>query len=208
MKRSYTGGWPSLRHWKQEESHADPFGCRHPKGTPWTFASLGGKCEVVAPSSYKNLWDISYQDITMRSWPLVEKPETSHPQPNTRLIFRIRSTGIPDDTDKAKPASPLRTPHSILNSPLAEAWGHMVLMQLPTPLHDLSGAIGTCWLSPELIEVDLDCNHRDHAHGDNARRSPSDENVFSVSTSPNVKDKVTGVTYVDTVTTSIGRVAI
>ena len=56
---------------------------------------------------------------------------------------------------------------------------------------------------PELIEVDLEAPMGTMPIG--LVVTPG---ISSVSTSHIIKDEVTGVTYVDTITTSIGRVAL
>ena len=56
---------------------------------------------------------------------------------------------------------------------------------------------------PELIEVDLEA-----PRGTMAIRLVATPGISSVSTSHILKDEVTGITYVDPITTSIGRVAL
>ena len=60
-----------------------------------------------------------------------------------------------------------------------------------------------CLQMPELVEVDLEA-----PIGTMLIRLVVTPGISSVSTSHIIKDEVTGITYVDTITTSIGRVAI
>ena len=75
-------------------------------------------------------------------------------------------------------------------------------MQLPTLLHGFSG-VTACLQTPELIEVDLEAPMGTMAIG--LVVTPG---ISSVSTSHILKDEVTGITYVHTITTSVGRVAL
>ena len=75
-------------------------------------------------------------------------------------------------------------------------------MQLPTPLHGFS-AVTACLHTPELVEVDL------KASIDTMPISlVATPGISSVSSSHIVKDEIMGITYMDTVTTSVGRVTI
>ena len=78
----------------------------------------------------------------------------------------------------------------------------LALMQLLTPPHGFSG-VTSCLHAPELAEVEL--------------KAPVDvmpvgllatPGISSVSSSHIVKDELMRVTYMDTVTTSVGRVTI
>ena len=78
----------------------------------------------------------------------------------------------------------------------------LVLMQLPTLPHGFSGVMA-CLHTPELVEVDLEA-----PVGIMPIRLLATPGISSVSSSHIVKDELTGITYMDTVTTSIGRVTI
>ena len=97
------------------------------------------------------------------------------------------------------PVSPLRTPTPPQPSLPTQS---LALMQLPTPLHGFSGVMA-CFHTPELIEVDLEAPVGAMPIG-----LVATPGISNVSSSCIVKDEITGVTYVDTVTTSIGRVTI
>ena len=75
-------------------------------------------------------------------------------------------------------------------------------MQPPTPLHGFSG-VTACLCTPELVEVDLEA-----PVGAMPIRLVATPGISSVSSSHIVKDEITGITYMDTVTTSVGRVTI
>ena len=78
----------------------------------------------------------------------------------------------------------------------------LVLVQLPTPPHGFSG-VAACLHTPELVEVDLEALVGSMPIG--LLATPG---ISSMSTSHIVKDELMGVTYIDTVTTSVGRVTI
>ena len=75
-------------------------------------------------------------------------------------------------------------------------------MWLPTLLHGFSGVVA-CLQMPELVEVDLEAPMGTMPIG--LVVTPG---ISSVSTSCIVRDEVTGAMYMDTITTSIGRVTL
>ena len=75
-------------------------------------------------------------------------------------------------------------------------------MQPPTLLHGFLGVMA-CLQTPELAEVDLEA-----PMGTMPIRLVAAPGISSMSASCIVGDKVTDVTYLDTITTSIGRVAL
>ena len=75
-------------------------------------------------------------------------------------------------------------------------------MQPPTLLHGFMGVMA-CLQTPELVEVALELPLGTMPFG--VVEAPG---ISMVSTSCIVRDEVTGITYMDTVTTSIGRVAL
>ena len=77
-----------------------------------------------------------------------------------------------------------------------------MLVQPPTLLHGFSGVMA-CLQMPELVEVDLE-----PPMGTMPIRLVATLGISSMSASCIVRDEVTGVTYLDTVTTSIWRVAL
>ena len=78
----------------------------------------------------------------------------------------------------------------------------LMLVQLPTPPRGFSG-VAACLHTPELVEVDLEAPVGSMPIGLLATLG-----ISSMSTSHIVKDEITGVTHMDTVTTSIWRVTI
>ena len=97
------------------------------------------------------------------------------------------------------PVSPPRTPTPPQPSPLTQA---LALMQLPTLLHGFSGVMA-CLHTPELVEVDFK-----GPVGVMPIGLVATPGISSVSSSHIVKDEITGITYMDTITTSVGRVTI
>ena len=91
------------------------------------------------------------------------------------------------------PVSPLRTPAPPQPSPLTQA---LALMQLPTPPHGFSGVMA-CLHTPELVEVDLKAPVGVMPIG--LLATPG---ISGVSSSHIVKDEITGITYMDTITIS------
>ena len=98
-----------------------------------------------------------------------------------------------------QPVSPLRTPTLLQLSLPTQA---LALVWLPTPPHGFSG-VTDCLCTPELIEVDLDVPVGAMPIG--LVVTPG---ISSVSSSCIVKDEFTDITYMDTITTSIGRVTL
>ena len=97
------------------------------------------------------------------------------------------------------PVSPLRSHTPPQPSLSMQA---MVLVQLLTPPCGFSG-VTACLCTPELVEVDLKA-----PVGVMPIRLLATPGISSVSSSHIVKDKIMGITYMDTVTTSVGRVTI
>ena len=97
------------------------------------------------------------------------------------------------------PVSPLRTPTPPKPSLPAQA---LALVWPPTLLHGFSG-VTACLQMPELVEVDLEA-----PMGTMPTGLVATPGISSMSTSCIVRDEVTGITYMDTVTTSVGRVAL
>ena len=100
------------------------------------------------------------------------------------------------------PVSPPKTPAQPQPSPLMHAFGTRV--QLPNPTLRLHGSNHGCLCVPELVEVDLE--------------PPVSILPVELVAAPGItcmsssciiaKDELTGVTYMDMVTTCIGRVTI
>ena len=97
------------------------------------------------------------------------------------------------------PASPSRTPTPPQPFLLTQA---LALMWLPAPPHGFSG-VTACLHTPELVEVDLEAPVGIMPIG--LLATPG---ISSVSSNHIVKDEIMGITYMDTITTSVGRVTI
>ena len=93
----------------------------------------------------------------------------------------------------------MRTPTPPQPSLLTQA---LVLVWPLTPPHGFSGVM-TCLHTPELVEVDLEAPVGIMHIG--LLATPG---ISSVSSSHIVKDELMGITYMDTITTSVGRVTI
>ena len=78
----------------------------------------------------------------------------------------------------------------------------LVFVQLPTPPWGFAG-VTTCLHVPKLVEVDLEL-----PVGLMSVELVAALGIASMSSSCIIKDELMGVTYMDTVTTSIGRVTI
>ena len=97
------------------------------------------------------------------------------------------------------PASPPGTPTPPKPSLPSQA---LALVQPPTLPHGFFGVMVCLWML-ELVEVDLEAPMGTMPIG--LVVTPG---ISSMSASHIVKDEVTGVTYLDTITTSVGRVAL
>ena len=96
-------------------------------------------------------------------------------------------------------ASPPKTPTPPKPSLPVQA---LALVWPPTPWHSFAG-VTACLKTPELVEVALEAPLGTMPIGQVA--TPG---ISTMSTSHIVRDKATGITYMDTVTTSVGRVAL
>ena len=97
------------------------------------------------------------------------------------------------------PVSPLGTSAPPRPSPSTQA---LALVQLPTPPRGFSG-VTACLHAPELEEVEFE-----PPMGVMPIGLVAAPGMASVSSSHIIKDELMGVTYMDTVTTSVGRVTI
>ena len=104
----------------------------------------------------------------------------------------------PDCTNKAfslPPKTPTPPKSSLPVQALALVWP-------PTPLHGFAG-VTACLQTPELVEVALEVPLGTMPIG-----LVATPGISTMSMSHIIRDEATGVTYMDTVTTSIGRVAL
>ena len=140
---------------------------------------------------------MGWEKVLHPSWPVVAAGDI--PQPARTPELKVGSSQISQMLPIKLPVSPPRTPTPPQPSLSSQA---LVLMWLPTPLHGFSGVM-TCLHTPELVEVDLKASEGIMPIG--LLATPG---ISSESSSHIVKDEIMGITYVDTVTTSIGRVTI
>ena len=129
------------------------------------------------------------------SWPVIAAGET--PQPTWTSRLRGRSHQLSRMTPAKSPVCLPKAPSLPEPSPLAKA---LVLVRPSTPPQGLMGVMA-CLKMPELVEVDQEVSMDTLSMG--LVTAPG---ISSVSSSHVVKDDATGLTYVDTVTTSIGRI--
>ena len=121
------------------------------------------------------------------------------PQPSKALRPKVGSIQLPWTVPVEPPASPLKTPTPPKPSLPVQA---LALIWPPTPLHSFAGVTACLW-TPELVEVALEAPLGTMPIG--LVVTPG---ISTMSTSHIVRDEATGIMYMDTVTTSIGRVAL
>ena len=115
------------------------------------------------------------------------------------LRMKRRTLQLTQATSISPPSEPPKAP-SPPKSPLpARA---LALVRLPTPPHDFAG-VAVCLKTPELVEVDWEMPMGTMSIG-----MVLGPGLSSVSSSQVVKDNTTGLVYLDTMTTSVGRVVL
>ena len=97
------------------------------------------------------------------------------------------------------PPKPTKAPSPPRSPPPART---LALVRLPTPPHGFARVV-TCLKTPELVEVD-----QGMPMGPISIGMVSNPGLSSVSSSRVVKDDTTGLVYLDTLTTSIGRMVL
>ena len=140
---------------------------------------------------------LGWEKVLHPSWPVVATGDI--PQPTKTPKQNVGSSQLSQMIPIKLLVSPLRTPTPPQPSPSMQA---LALVRPPTPPHGFSG-VTACLHTPELVEVDLEAPVGAMAIG-----LVSTPGISSVSSSQIVKDKLMGITYMDTVTTSVGRVTI
>ena len=118
---------------------------------------------------------------------------TVAPWVNRRVLWPTRTIPINPPPKTPKASSPPRSP------PPAKALALVRPLTLP---HGFAG-VATCLRTPELVEVDQDTSEGMMSMG--MVLNPS---MLSICSSRVVKDDEVGLVYLDTVTTSIGRMVI
>ena len=121
------------------------------------------------------------------------------PQPTRNPRLNVGLSQLSQMIPIKPPVSPPRTPTPPQPSLSTQA---LVFVQLPTPPHGFSGVMA-CLHTPELVEVDLKAPVGIMPIGLLVTLG-----ISSMSSSHIVKDKLMGITYMDTITTSVGRVTI
>ena len=121
------------------------------------------------------------------------------PQLTRTPRLKVGAKQIPQMISIKLPISPPKIPTLPQPSPSIQA---LVLMQLPTPPQGFSG-VTACLCIPKLVEVELE-----PPVGIMPIELVAAPGIASMRSSRIIKDELTGVTYMDTVTTSVGRVTI
>ena len=106
---------------------------------------------------------------------------------------------MPQMISMKPPVSPVKTPTQPQLSPLMHA---LALARLLTPPQGFTG-VTTCLHVPKLVEVDLEL-----PVGLMPMELVAAPGIASMSSTHIIKDELMGVTYMDMVTTSVGRVTI
>ena len=140
---------------------------------------------------------LGWEKVLHPSWPVVAAGEI--PPPSKTLRPKGGSSQLPQMIPIQHPVSPPKTPTPPKPSSLVQA---LALMQLSTLPHCFVGVTACLWTA-ELVEVALELPLGTMPFGVVAA-----PRISTLSTSCIVRDKATGMTYMDTVTTSIGRVAL
>ena len=140
---------------------------------------------------------LGWEKVLCPSHPVVATRKI--PQPTKASRPKVGSSQLSQMVPIKPPVSPLRTHTPPKPSSPSQA---LVLVWLPTLPCGFLG-VTACLQMPELVEVDLEA-----PMGTMPIRLVVTPWISSVSTSHIIRDAVTGVTYMDTVTTSIGRVAL
>ena len=122
-----------------------------------------------------------------------------YPRPTRTPRLKVGLNQISQMIPIKPPVSTPRTPTPPQSSPLTQA---LVLVQLPIPPHGFSG-VTACLHAPELVEVKLKAPVSIMPIGLLLTLGMS-----SMSSSHIVKDELMVITYVDTITTSVGRVTL
>ena len=140
---------------------------------------------------------VGWEKVLHPSQPVVATGDIPRPTRTPRSKVEARQT--PQRISMKPPVSPPKTPTLPQPSPLMHA---LLLTWLPTPPQGFTG-ITACLSVPKLVEVDLEL-----PVGLMPMELVAAPGITSMSSSHIVKDELTGVTYMDTVTTSVGRVTI
>ena len=138
-------------------------------------------------------WDT----VVHPSQPVVAPGET--PQPTAALRAKRRALQLTQTTSISPPSNPPKAPLPPKSPPPART---LALVRPPTPPHGFARVV-TCLRTPELVEVDWEMPVGTMSIG--MVSSPS---LSIISSSRVVKDDTTGLVYLDTIMTSIGRMVL
>ena len=145
----------------------------------------------VAPKYAR--WDM----VVHPSQPVVATGET--PQPTTTPRVKRRALQLTRTISINPPPKPPKAPSPPRAPPPART---LALVRPPTPPHGFARVV-TCLKTVELVEVD-----QGTPVGTMSIGMVSNPGLSSISSSQVVKDDITGLVYLDTMTTSIGRMAL
>ena len=140
---------------------------------------------------------LGWEKVLHPSRPVVAAREI--PQPFRALRPKVGPVQLPQTVPVNPLASPPKTPTPPICSLPVQA---LALVWPPTPLCSFAG-VTACLQTPELVEVDLEAPLGTMPIG-----LVATPGISTMSMSCIIRDKATGITYMDTITTSIGRVAL
>ena len=154
-------------------------------------------CVLESTTERRSLKFLGWEKDLHPSQPVVATGEIS--QPSKALRPRVGPIQLPCIVPVKPPASPTKTPTPPKPSSPVQA---LALIWPPTPLCSFAG-VTACLQTPELVEVALEVPLGTMPIG--VVVTPG---ISTMSMSCIIRDEATGVTYMDTVTTSVGRVAL
>ena len=152
-------------------------------------------CALEPALERRTLKFLGWEKVLHPSQPVVAAGEI--PQPSKASRPKIGSSQLSQMIPIKPPVSPPKTPTPPKPSLQVQA---LALMQPPTLPHGFSG-VTACLQMPELVEVDLEAPMGTMPIG-----LVATPGISTISTIHIIRDEATGLTYMDTITTSIGRV--
>ena len=165
--------------------------------TPGTTSLPKAPCMPEPVLERRALKFAGWEKVLHPSQPVVATGDIPWPTMTPRP--KVEARQIPQMISMKPPVSPLKAPTLPQPSPPTHA---LVLAQLPTPPWGFAGVMA-CLHVPKLVEVDLE-----PPVGIMPLELVTAPGITSMSSSHIVRDELTRVTYMDMVTTSVGRVAI
>ena len=154
-------------------------------------------CEPESTTERRSPKFLGWEKFLHPSQAVVAAGEIS--QPSKTLRPRVGSIQLPQIVPAKPPASPPKTPMPPKPSSPVQA---LALIWPPTLPCSFAGVMACLW-TPELVEVSLEVPLGTMPIGVVAT-----PRISTMSMSHIIRDEATGVTYMDTVTTSIGKVAL